>query len=70
MLEPGVVAGLAPWLLTGWRSSDPPAALRVAAWLAIVAGAGIVLEAVGRFVVEGVGTPAPVAPSTGTRSRR
>lgn len=63
MLVPGVVAGLVPWLLTGWRSSDPPVALRGVGWLAIVAGAGIVLEAFGRFVVEGVGTPAPVAPT-------
>ena len=62
-VAPGVVAGLVPWLLTGWDSSDPPVWLQVVGWVVLVAGAAVLVEAFGRFVVEGVGTPAPVAPT-------
>jgi len=62
-VAPGMVAGLVPWLLTGWRSSGVPAWLQVVGWIALAAGAAVVLEAFGRFVLEGVGTPAPVAPT-------
>jgi protein-S-isoprenylcysteine O-methyltransferase Ste14 len=58
-----MVAGLVPWLLTGWRSSGPPAWLQAAGWFALAAGAAVLVEAFGRFVVEGIGTPAPVAPT-------
>jgi protein-S-isoprenylcysteine O-methyltransferase Ste14 len=61
-LAPGVVAGLIPWLLTGWDSTDPPLALRVIGAALIAAGTAVLLSAFGRFVVEGIGTPAPVAP--------
>ncbi len=63
VLAPGVVAGLIPWLLTGWDSSEPPLSLQAVGWLAVVAGAAVLLEAFARFVVEGLGTPAPVAPT-------
>lgn len=63
VLAPGVVAGLVPWLLTGWRSTSPPSWLQLVGWLAIAAGAAVLLEAFGRFVVEGIGTPAPAAPT-------
>ena len=62
-VAPGVVAGLVPWLLTGWRSSNPPAALVVIGAALIVLGAGVLLHAFGRFVLEGLGTPAPIAPT-------
>jgi protein-S-isoprenylcysteine O-methyltransferase Ste14 len=60
---PGVVAGLVPWLLTRWESFGPPAWLAAVGWALIAAGAAVVLEAFARFVVEGVGTPAPAAPT-------
>jgi protein-S-isoprenylcysteine O-methyltransferase Ste14 len=63
LLAPGVVAGLAPWLLTGWDSSDPPLALQVAGGALIAAGVAVLVSAFARFVIEGVGTPAPVAPT-------
>ena len=63
LLAPGVVAGVVPWLLTDWDSSDPPAALVALGALLIVAGVAVLLQAFARFVVEGVGTPAPVAPT-------
>jgi protein-S-isoprenylcysteine O-methyltransferase Ste14 len=63
LLAPGVVAGLVPWMLTGWRGADPPLWLWAAGWVLIALGTGVVLEAFARFAVEGVGTPAPVAPT-------
>jgi len=62
VLAPGVVAGLIPWLLTGWRSESAPAALRVVGAVLIALGVGFLLHAFARFVIEGFGTPAPVAP--------
>jgi protein-S-isoprenylcysteine O-methyltransferase Ste14 len=62
LLAPGVAAGVVPWLLTGWDSTDPPLALRVVGAALIAAGAAVLVSAFARFVVEGIGTPAPVAP--------
>jgi protein-S-isoprenylcysteine O-methyltransferase Ste14 len=63
IVAPGVVAGLMPLLLTGWRSSDPPAAVAALGAGLVVIGAGVLLAAFARFVVEGRGTPAPIAPT-------
>jgi protein-S-isoprenylcysteine O-methyltransferase Ste14 len=63
LAAPGVVAGLVPWLLTGWRSTGPPAVLAALGIALIVVGVGVLLHAFARFVVEGRGTPAPVAPT-------
>jgi protein-S-isoprenylcysteine O-methyltransferase Ste14 len=63
MAAPGVVAGLVPWLLTGWDSTDPPAPVIVIGAAFIAGGAGVLLLTFARFVVEGQGTPAPVAPT-------
>ena len=62
-LAPGVVAGLVPWLLTGWSSAGAPLWVQAVGWVALVAGAAVLLDAFARFVVDGVGTPAPVAPT-------
>lgn len=63
VVVPGFVAGLVPWLLTGWDSADPPWPLRVVGALLLVAGVIVLLHAFARFVTEGLGTPAPVAPT-------
>jgi protein-S-isoprenylcysteine O-methyltransferase Ste14 len=63
VVEPGVVAGLVPGLLTGWRSSGPPAWLQVVGWVVIAAGSAALIAAFMRFVLEGRGTPAPIAPT-------
>src|SRR3954447_11974042 len=52
-----------PWALTGWESNSPPAALKVLGVALIVAGAAVLLHAFAKFVTEGRGTPAPVAPT-------
>jgi protein-S-isoprenylcysteine O-methyltransferase Ste14 len=63
VVAPGVAAGLVPWLLTGWDAAGHvPVPLVVAGALLVAAGAGVLLHAFARFVVEGLGTPAPVAP--------
>lgn len=64
VLAPGVVMGLVPWLLTGWRVRDPLpywAPVRVLGAALLAAGAVVLIQAFVRFVVEGLGTPAPVA---------
>ena len=66
VLAPGVVAGLIPWLITGWSPLPPgdlPGALRWTGLILIAAGLAIVLESFARFALEGLGTPAPVAPT-------
>ena len=63
VLAPGVVGGLVPWLLTGWRSTAPPIWLRYFGAVMAASGALVLLEAFGRFALVGIGTPAPVAPT-------
>jgi protein-S-isoprenylcysteine O-methyltransferase Ste14 len=60
-LAPGVVAGVVPWLLTGWEGE--PASLPALGVVLIAAGAAVLIGAFVRFVREGLGTPAPVAPT-------
>jgi protein-S-isoprenylcysteine O-methyltransferase Ste14 len=60
-VAPGVVAGVVPWLITHWDGHSP-VGLQVVGWILVAAGAAVLLQAFGRFVVEGLGTPAPVAP--------
>jgi len=67
-LAPGVVGGFVPWWLTGWRVRQPlpswaETPLRVLGVALIAAGAVVLVQAFMRFVVEGVGTPAPIAPT-------
>lgn len=66
VVVPGSVAGLIPYAITQWHLHDSALRalpLRVLGWALIAAGAAVLLYAFLRFVVEGVGTPAPVAPT-------
>ena len=62
---PGVVAGVAPWWLTDWQVQERYAwlPLQVSGMALLVGGVVVLLHAFVRFVVEGLGTPAPVAPT-------
>ena len=63
-VAPAMVAGLIPYLLTGWETGAewwPP--IRVLGAALVVAAAAVLVHAFARFVVEGLGTPAPVAPT-------
>ena len=65
-LAPATLAGLVPRLATGWHLGAPLShlvPLRVLGALLIVAGAAVLVHAFIRFTVEGLGTPAPVAPA-------
>jgi protein-S-isoprenylcysteine O-methyltransferase Ste14 len=62
-LAPGVVAGVVPWWLTGWETAPAPLVVRAVGAVVLVASAAVLLHAFARFVREGVGTPAPVAPT-------
>src|SRR5215204_1562020 len=64
LVAPGTVVGLIPWLLTGWYIRQPVpywAPMRVLGILLLVAGLIVLVQAFVRFVVEGLGTPAPIA---------
>ncbi|MEI9411656.1 isoprenylcysteine carboxylmethyltransferase family protein [Mesorhizobium salmacidum] len=62
---PGVVAGLIPWLLSArWGLPwSPHPGLVFAGGVLIAAAAAVLLHAFARFAPEGLGTPAPVAPT-------
>ena len=56
VVAPGVVAGVIPWMLTGWDSGDAFGSLglvRVIGAVVLVAGVAALLEAFARFVLEG-----------------
>ena len=65
VIAPGTILGLGPWLITRWRFESPAweaLPLRVVGALLMVACVPIILESFARFALEGLGTPAPVAP--------
>jgi protein-S-isoprenylcysteine O-methyltransferase Ste14 len=64
LVGPGVVVGLIPWLLTRWQAREPLpywAPVRVLGGILLAAGLIVLVRAFVRFVVEGLGTPAPIA---------
>jgi protein-S-isoprenylcysteine O-methyltransferase Ste14 len=66
VVAPGVVAGVIPWLLTGWDVQGTSSwwlPVRALGVVLLVAGIAVLLLAFARFVREGIGTPAPVAPT-------
>jgi protein-S-isoprenylcysteine O-methyltransferase Ste14 len=63
VVAPGVVAGLMPWLLTDWEAGGTWLPLQIVGAALVVAGALVLLHSFARFVREGRGTPAPVAPT-------
>jgi protein-S-isoprenylcysteine O-methyltransferase Ste14 len=64
VIAPGTVVGLLPWLITGWHSgSTRPAVLVAVGAIFTAAGCAVLLYAFGQFVVDGLGTPAPPAPT-------
>jgi protein-S-isoprenylcysteine O-methyltransferase Ste14 len=65
LLAPGIVAGLIPWLISGWRWYDWGSAAWIVvpiAWIVIVVGAAFLLHAFALFALHR-GTPAPIAPT-------
>jgi len=64
VIAPGVVAGLVPWWITGWRAGAPyPEAVRILGAVLTAAAAVVLLGAFAQFAVQGRGTPAPPMPT-------
>jgi protein-S-isoprenylcysteine O-methyltransferase Ste14 len=66
VVAPGMVAGLLPWLITGWSGSswDGWRVVGTAVgWFLIAAGSAVLVHAFALFVLQGLGTPAPIAPT-------
>src|SRR3954454_16931570 len=62
-LAPGIVAGVIPFLITGWEVEPVAVIWQLIGGLVTAAGAAVLIHAFARFVREGIGTPAPVAPT-------
>src|SRR3954470_14183999 len=63
LVAPCVVAGLVPWLITDWEVGDAWLPMQVIGGALVVAGVAALVYSFTRFVTEGRGTPAPVAPT-------
>jgi protein-S-isoprenylcysteine O-methyltransferase Ste14 len=63
VVAPGVVVGLVPWWITRWELRPTPMAIRVLGGLLIAVALPVLVGAFLRFVRDGLGTPAPVAPT-------
>ena len=63
LVGPALEAGVGPFVLTGFEDGDAlPSALRVPGAVLIAIGLPVIVWSFVRFVGEGRGTPAPVAP--------
>jgi len=66
VIAPGLVAGLIPWLISGWQWRSPffnGALLPCLGGALVFAGIPMVLDSFARFAIEGLGTPAPIYPT-------
>lgn len=65
VIAPGTVAVYVPWMISHWRVAPPLlgfSGFRVIGVVMIAAGLPILLDSFARFAIQGLGTPAPVAP--------
>jgi protein-S-isoprenylcysteine O-methyltransferase Ste14 len=65
LVAPAMLAGVIPWSMTQWEFRPPFLAVeatRLAGVALIIAGVPGVLDSFARFALEGLGTPAPIAP--------
>src|SRR5262245_15449985 len=66
VVAPCTVAGLVPWSITGWQLQPPFLDLELTRGLGaimILAGVPGLVDAFARFALQGLGTPAPIAPT-------
>jgi protein-S-isoprenylcysteine O-methyltransferase Ste14 len=67
VLAPGSVAGLIPWWITDWKTAaafSGKEELRLAGFVLLGLGLVPLLESFARFALIGLGTPAPIAPTS------
>jgi protein-S-isoprenylcysteine O-methyltransferase Ste14 len=65
VVAPGTIAGLIPWWIGRWqvRAAFPGFVMaRVVGAMLVIFGVVVVLECFARFAIQGLGTPAPIAP--------
>src|SRR6185295_5990428 len=66
VVAPCTLAGLVPWSITGWQLQPPFLGLELTRGLGatmILAGVPGLVDAFARFALQGLGTPAPIAPT-------
>src|SRR3954467_13037668 len=66
VIAPCTLAGLVPWSVTGWQLRPPFLVLeltRAIGAIMILAGVPGLVDAFARFALQGLGTPAPIAPT-------
>jgi len=65
VIAPGTLGVYFPWTICRWHVAEPLLGLpflRIVGALMIVAGLPVLLDSFGRFAIQGLGTPAPIAP--------
>src|SRR5262245_33749347 len=65
VVAPFTLAGLIPWAMTSWQLQPPFLGLELMRGLGailILAGVPGIIDAFARFALQGLGTPAPIAP--------
>ena len=65
VVAPGTLAIYLPWAVTHWRFTAPlfgVFSFRILGALLIAAGLPFLLDSFARFAIQGLGTPAPIAP--------
>jgi len=65
-VAPSSLGGLVPWWITGWEFQPPffdLDATRAVGIFLIVAGLPAIVDSFVRFALQGLGTPAPIAPT-------
>lgn len=65
VIAPGTVAGYVPWRICHWHIAPPFLGFvpfRAIGVLFIITGLPVLLDSFARFAIQGLGTPAPVAP--------
>jgi len=65
-VAPGIVAGVIPWAISQYCMDAPLLGFEPLRWiggLLLLLGAVLLLETFARFALQGLGTPAPIAPT-------
>lgn len=65
-VAPGIVAGAIPWSISQYRIEPPLLGFEPLRWLGVLlllVGGVLLLETFARFALQGLGTPAPIAPT-------
>lgn len=66
VVAPGIIAGFVPWAISGWRFTQPLLGIEPLRWiggLLLALGGVLLIETFSRFALQGLGTPAPIAPT-------